>query len=94
MRLRRQPKNIVVPVGANSDDDVEAERKYVDALNKEEILSSENTVILKHLRKEYMNAKTKQMTPVVKDTCLHIPKGECFGMLGPNGAGKVNIFAN
>jgi hypothetical protein len=37
-----------------------------------------------HLRKVYpaMNAK---VTVAVRDTNLHVKKGECFGLLGPNG---------
>jgi ABC-type uncharacterized transport system ATPase subunit len=34
--------------------------------------------------------KKTKIKNAVEDMCLHIPKGEIFGMLGPNGAGKVS----
>ena len=41
-----------------------------------------------HLRKVYpaMNAK---VTMAVRDTNLHVKKGECFGLLGPNGIALI-----
>ena len=44
--------------------------------------------MLRHLRKQYPAGKL-----AVRDLCLRIQPGECFGFLGVNGAGKSTTFA-
>ena len=49
---------------------------------------SANELVLRHLRKQYPAGKL-----AVRDLCLRIQPGECFGFLGVNGAGKSTTFA-
>ena len=49
---------------------------------------SEDGLVLRHLRKQYSAGKL-----AVRDLCLRIQPGECFGFLGVNGAGKSTTFA-
>jgi len=47
-------------------------------------------LVLKHLRKVYGGEGGKV---AVRDLCLRIQEGECFGFLGVNGAGKSTTFS-
>ena len=46
-------------------------------------------LVLEHLRKQYGGAGGKL---AVRDLCLRVYAGECFGLLGVNGAGKSTTF--
>ncbi|XP_072009201.1 ATP-binding cassette sub-family A member 13 isoform X2 [Engystomops pustulosus] len=71
----------------NSDDmDVELERRRLL-----EGLTANDKLLLYDLRKSYKNVKSKRFF-AVKNICLGIQRGECFGLLGLNGAGKSTIF--
>ena len=49
-----------------------------------------NELVLRHLRKQYPGPRGKL---AVRDLCLRVHAGECFGFLGVNGAGKSTTFA-
>ncbi|XP_031638221.1 ATP-binding cassette sub-family A member 2-like [Contarinia nasturtii] len=61
--------------------DVQAEKNKVN-----EISMADYSIVLQNLTKFYGNV------PAVKDLCLAIERGECFGLLGMNGAGKTSTF--
>jgi len=61
------------------DDDVRRERERIDSGRG---IEGDNVRAV-HLRKQYPTGKL-----AVKDMCLGLGEGECFGLLGPNGAGK------
>jgi ABC-type multidrug transport system ATPase subunit len=82
-RLRAEHRSRV-----KEDSDVIAERARVDGGGAD----GEN-IVIKHLRKVYpprggSNGKGGLPKEAVRDFCLGIKKGECFGLLGINGAGK------
>ena len=52
--------------------------------------AGENELVLMHLRKVYGGAAGKV---AVRDLCLRVRAGECFGFLGVNGAGKSTTFS-
>ena len=64
------------------DETAAAERTAVDAGEY-----SADDLVLRHLRKQYATGKL-----AVRDLCLRIQPGECFGFLGVNGAGKSTTF--
>ncbi len=81
------------------DSDVKEEKMQVGQLqgsgNPED-----HIIVLKDLRKQFEEHKgflwrreLVKVTPAVKDMCLRIKTGECFGLLGPNGAGKSTTLA-
>ncbi|KAM3928108.1 ATP-binding cassette sub-family A member 13-like [Leptodactylus fuscus] len=70
----------------DEDIDVELERKRLL-----EGMTANDKLLLYNLRKSYKNVKNKRFF-AVKDICLGIQRGECFGLLGLNGAGKSTIF--
>ncbi|KAL1529554.1 hypothetical protein AB1Y20_000498 [Prymnesium parvum] len=69
------------------DDSVAAERAAVDAAAAE----GDAPLILNHLRKVYGGGRGTAVV-AVKDLCLRVHAGECFGLLGVNGAGKTTTF--
>ena len=71
-------------IGTLEDDSVKAERAAIDGGD------NSGQLVLKHLRKEYTGAGGKV---AVRDLCLRIQTGECFGFLGVNGAGKSTTFS-
>jgi len=64
------------------DADVIEERRTIDSG-----CATDAMLTLKHLRREF-GPKV-----AVRDLCLRIQRGECFGFLGVNGAGKSTTFA-
>ena len=64
------------------DETAAAERTAVDAGEY-----SADDLVLRHLRKLYATGKL-----AVRDLCLRIQPGECFGFLGVNGACKSTTF--
>ena len=66
------------------DDSVTDERAAIDGGD------ASGQLVLKHLRKVYGGAGGKV---AVRDLCLRIQTGECFGFLGVNGAGKSTTFS-
>jgi len=73
-----------VSISGLEDDSVIAERDAIDGGD------SSGQLVLKHLRKVYGGAGGKV---AVRDLCLRIQTGECFGFLGVNGAGKSTTFS-
>merc|ERR1719326_790530 len=69
------------------DDSVAAEREAVDAAD-----FTAEELVLRHLRKQY-GAPGQGGKLAVRDLCLRIQPGECFGFLGVNGAGKSTTFS-
>ena len=61
------------------------ERQVIDEGGAE--TSDSAALIIKHLRREF-GPKV-----AVRDLCLRIGRGECFGFLGVNGAGKSTTFS-
>ena len=71
------------------DDSVAAERQAVDGSD-----FGADELVLRHLRKQYAAQNgAKQGKVAVRDLCLRIQPGECFGFLGVNGAGKSTTFS-
>jgi len=64
------------------DADVIDERRAIDAEG-----GGDSQLVIKHLRREF-GPKV-----AVRDLCLRIERGECFGFLGVNGAGKSTTFS-
>ncbi|CAF4021231.1 unnamed protein product [Rotaria sp. Silwood2] len=81
----RTPKNLK---SLNEDDDVAAEREriYSDPNN-----TSHDVLRMVDLVKIYGWAFGKNFT-AVKQTCVGVKQGECFGLLGINGSGKSTTF--
>ncbi|XP_045497087.1 phospholipid-transporting ATPase ABCA1-like [Colias croceus] len=73
-----------LPVNADEDSDVAAERQTVQALTRPEL--SQHSLVCKNLTKYY-----KDFLAVNRLT-FAVRKGECFGLLGINGAGKTSTF--
>lgn len=76
------------------DDDVYAEKKLIDSIDKNS-QNPNDVVVIRHLGKEYTPSGSIPCRPsklpskvAVEDLCLRVQLGECFGLLGPNGAGK------
>ena len=81
--------------GPDSDDSVEAERAGVDEMpasfSAYMPLETSTELVLRHLRKRYGRGSAGKLA--VRDLCLRVHAGECFGFLGVNGAGKSTTFA-
>lgn len=83
------------------DSDVAAERERVESIcaslssfgsraTRRAVL---DTVTVQNLRQVYPKTSGRSTeTVAVKDLCLGIPGGECFGFLGVNGAGKTTTL--
>lgn len=69
------------------DDDVSEEKSNVLKLDRSELASDDNVLVLKCLTKRYSGNFL-----AVNKLCLKVPRGECFGLLGINGAGKTSTF--
>lgn len=70
--------------------DIALERKAV-----EQLLIDPNTnqaIICDNLRKIYPGRDGNPDKLAVRELCLVLQKGQCFGMLGPNGAGKTSFI--
>ena len=65
------------------DASVVEERRVIDSDESDE----SSQLVMKHLRREF-GPKV-----AVRDLCLRIQRGECFGFLGVNGAGKSTTFS-
>ena len=74
------------------DDSVVEERRAIDAMvaNGVHAANDESELVLMHLRKQYGGVGGKL---AVRDLCLRVQSGECFGFLGVNGAGKSTTFS-
>ena len=83
------------------DDSVREERAAVDEimslvghptvrLHADAAEADESELVLMHLRKQYGGPGGKL---AVRDLCLRVRSGECFGFLGVNGAGKSTTFS-
>nr|CCA21236.1 ATPbinding Cassette (ABC) Superfamily putative [Albugo laibachii Nc14] len=75
------------------DDDVAQERERVLASSPTE----SDAVFLRNIRQEYREGsrllcRSRRTKVAIRDLCLAIPKGECFGYLGINGAGKSSTI--
>lgn len=79
-----RPHNIDEGAADVEDEDVRAERTRIDSGRG----AAADNVRAVHLRKEYGTGKV-----AVKDLCLGLKEGECFGLLGPNGAGKTTSMS-
>ncbi|XP_072932013.1 phospholipid-transporting ATPase ABCA3-like [Epargyreus clarus] len=66
------------------DNDVAAERRYVEAMPKHELI--QHSLVCKNLTKYYGNLLA------VNRLSFAVREGECFGLLGINGAGKTSTF--
>jgi len=77
------------------DDDVINERNRV-LNNSDETSNSNDYIRLVNMSKVYKKYNFKKMKfdqhVAVKQLCLGINKGECFGLIGVNGAGKTTSF--
>jgi len=73
------------------DDDVVEERAAIDrgdeGASSQIAIRASSQLVIKHLRKEFGSKVA------VRDLCLRIQPGECFGFLGVNGAGKSTTFS-
>ncbi|KAK1943637.1 ABC transporter A family member 5 [Phytophthora citrophthora] len=69
------------------DDDVKRERFRVE----QEAPRSTDLVFIRNLRQQY--AGKPRVKVALKDLCLSVQSGECFGYLGINGAGKSTTMA-
>ena len=59
---------------------------YLDHTKTLELISSNNGLVVKNLRKS-LSQKT-----IVRDISLQVQRGQTIGLLGPNGAGKTTTF--
>ncbi|XP_068092616.1 ATP-binding cassette sub-family A member 13 isoform X2 [Hyperolius riggenbachi] len=75
-----------LPYDSLEDMDVEMERRRVVGE-----MTSNDILLLYNVWKCYGNTKSKS-TIAVKDICLGVQAGECFGLLGLNGSGKTTLF--
>ncbi|KAE9193775.1 hypothetical protein PF004_g20918 [Phytophthora fragariae] len=69
------------------DDDVQRERHRVE----HEAPQPNDLVFIRNLRQQYAGKPRAKVA--LKDLCLSIKSGECFGYLGINGAGKSTTMA-
>ncbi|CAG9812339.1 unnamed protein product [Chironomus riparius] len=69
----------------NIDPDVEIEKRMVQNFSEDDFKNY--NLVLKNLSK---NFHSKQ---AVKQICVAVKPGECFGLLGANGAGKTTTFS-
>ncbi|KAG2519334.1 hypothetical protein BBO99_00005689 [Phytophthora kernoviae] len=69
------------------DDDVQHERQRVE----QEPPQPNDLVFIRNLRQQYAGKPRAKIA--LKDLCLSIKSGECFGYLGINGAGKSTTMA-
>ncbi|POM80172.1 ABC transporters ABCA family, partial [Phytophthora palmivora] len=69
------------------DDDVQRERQRVE----QEAPRPNDLVFIRNLRQQYAGKPRAKVA--LKDLCLSIQSGECFGYLGINGAGKSTTMA-
>ncbi|KAH7491511.1 hypothetical protein KRP22_003026 [Phytophthora ramorum] len=69
------------------DDDVQRERQRVE----HEAPQTNDLVFIRNLRQQYAGKPRAKVA--LKDLCLSIQSGECFGYLGINGAGKSTTMA-
>ncbi|KAI9984335.1 hypothetical protein PInf_005683 [Phytophthora infestans] len=69
------------------DDDVQWERHRVEQHEP----APNDLVFIRNLRQQYAGKPRAKVA--LKDLCLSIPSGECFGYLGINGAGKSTTMA-
>ncbi|GAB9475521.1 Atp-binding protein [Globisporangium polare] len=70
-----------LPVSADEDEDVAAERRHVESTPP----TGDDSVFIRNLHQQYDQPRGKV---ALKNLSLSISKGECFGYLGINGAGK------
>lgn len=96
--IRFKPKETLNSIkNETDDDDVINERNRVLNLKPNETNNNENDYIkLVNMSKIYKKFNFKKMKfdehLAVKQLCLGINKGECFGLIGVNGAGKTTSF--
>ncbi|GMF48551.1 unnamed protein product [Phytophthora fragariaefolia] len=69
------------------DDDVQRERQRVE----QEAPQPNDLVFIRNLRQQYSGKPRAKIA--LKDLCLSVQSGECFGYLGINGAGKSTTMA-
>ncbi|RLN50687.1 hypothetical protein BBJ28_00003089 [Nothophytophthora sp. Chile5] len=69
------------------DEDVAMERRRIE----QEPPRPNDLVFIRNLRQQYAGKPRAKVA--LKDLCLAIPSGECFGYLGINGAGKSTTMA-
>ncbi|XP_075068753.1 ATP-binding cassette sub-family A member 13-like [Mixophyes fleayi] len=84
--FERQRNEAPLPHDGLDDMDVELERRRL--LGRK---TAKDRLLMYNLRKCYQTVKNKNVI-AVRDICLGIQGGECFGLLGLNGAGKSTIF--
>ncbi|OAE27724.1 hypothetical protein AXG93_4193s1240 [Marchantia polymorpha subsp. ruderalis] len=70
------------------DEDVHSERERVESG-----MAHEDAVTIRKLWKVYPGHGNEPAKVAVKDLCLGISSGECFGFLGVNGAGKTTTLS-
>ncbi|OWZ12574.1 ABC transporter [Phytophthora megakarya] len=83
-------KHSAVEVDAETeeeDDDVQRERHRVE----QEAPRPSDLVFIRNLRQQYAGKPRAKVA--LKDLCLSIQSGECFGYLGINGAGKSTTMS-
>ncbi|XP_065846636.1 phospholipid-transporting ATPase ABCA1-like isoform X2 [Oscarella lobularis] len=89
-KSKKSSRQVLLPNSKDQDDDVVSERRKVAQSS-----SSSFALTLRDLTKGYRSwtcSSAHRMCWVVRNVCLAVPKGECFGLLGVNGAGKTSIF--
>ncbi|XP_059164224.1 phospholipid-transporting ATPase ABCA3-like [Physella acuta] len=88
-RIEKFGRGVDIPTATESDEDVYQERQRILHSGFDDLVRTD-ALILVNVSKKYI-INTKVLT-AVDNTCLGIPKNECFGLLGQNGAGKTTIF--
>jgi ABC-type multidrug transport system fused ATPase/permease subunit len=73
---------------SREDDDVSLERRKV---HLHEYNLARTPLVMNDLRKVYDEASPPKIA--VKNLCLTVAEGECFGLLGENGAGKSTTIS-
>ncbi|XP_059164211.1 phospholipid-transporting ATPase ABCA3-like [Physella acuta] len=79
----------VEKVTAESDDDVSNEQNRILNTDLKQLFLTDALILVKVCKHYY---KFSKALTAVDNTCLGIPKNECFGLLGQNGAGKTTTF--